>query len=74
MKDGQEINVLEILKDRPRVQNALRKAVQHAIRFHKIMGQSIYVWRDGRVVEIPPEDIVVDADVLAEPPQVPHWL
>jgi hypothetical protein len=73
MSKDQEINIAEILKDRPRVQNALRKAVQHAIRFHKLMGRPIIVWRHGKVVEIPPEEIVVDADVLAEPPKMPPW-
>ncbi len=73
MSKDQEINIAELLKDRPRVQDALRKAVQRAIRFHKLMGRPIVVWRDGKVVEIPPEEIVVDADVLAEPPKIPPW-
>lgn len=73
MTKDQEINITELLKDRPRVRDALRKAVQQAIRYHKLMGQSIVVWRDGKVVEIPPEEIVVDADVLAEPPSMPPW-
>jgi hypothetical protein len=57
MKTDQEIDIPEILKDEPRVQKALRGAVQKAIRFHKLMGQPIVVWRDGKVVEIPPEEI-----------------
>ena len=57
MSAEKEINIPEILKDRPRVQKALRDAVQKAIRFHKAMGQPIVVWKDGRVVEIPPEEI-----------------
>ena len=57
MRAEKEINIPEILKDRPRVQKALRDAVQKAIRFHKLMGQPIVVWKDGKVVEIPPEEI-----------------
>lgn len=60
MTNGQEINIPEILKDRPRVRKALRDAVQDAIRIHKLMGVPIVVWRDGKVVEIPPEEIVLD--------------
>ena len=55
-----EINIPEILKDRPRVQKALRDAVQKAIRFHKLMGRPIIVWKDGKVVEIPPEQIQLE--------------
>jgi hypothetical protein len=73
MEKEKEINIPELLKDRDRIKNALRKAVQHAIRFHKIMGQPIVVWQDGKVVHIPPEDIVVDEDVLAERPRLPPW-
>jgi hypothetical protein len=47
----------EILKDRARIQKALTEAVQEAVRTHKLLGQSIVVWRDGKVVIIPPEEI-----------------
>jgi hypothetical protein len=57
MSNDQEINIPEILKDRPRVQKALRDGVQEAIRIHKLMGVPIVVWKDGKVVEIPPEQI-----------------
>ena len=63
MNVEKEIDVPEILKDRPRIQRALRDAVQKAIRFHKLMGQPIVVWKDGKVVEIPPEEI----ELLNEP-------
>jgi predicted ATPase len=43
MSTEKEINIPEILKDRPRVQKALRDAVQKAIRFHKLMGRPIIV-------------------------------
>jgi hypothetical protein len=39
MNGKKEINIPEILKDRGRVQKALRDAVQKAIRFHKLMGR-----------------------------------
>lgn len=55
-----EIDIPEILKDRVRVQNALRGAVQKAIRLHKLLGRPIYIWRDGQVVQIPPDAIEVD--------------
>ncbi len=57
MNADKEINIAERLKDRPRIQKALRDAVQKAIRTHKLMGVPIVVWQDGKVVEIPPEEI-----------------
>ena len=50
------------LKDVPldvRAEMALKEAVAEAIAEHKRMGRSIAVWRDGKVVKIPPEEIVV---------------
>lgn len=38
---------------------AMRKGVRDALLRHKLLGQSIVVWQDGRVVEIPPEKIPV---------------
>jgi hypothetical protein len=52
----------ESLKDIPmdiRAEMALKEAVADAIAEHKRMGRSIVVWRDGKVVKIPPEEIVV---------------
>jgi hypothetical protein len=57
MKDEQEINIPEILKDRARIQKALRDGVQKALRLHKAMGVPIIVGENGKVVEIPPEEI-----------------
>jgi hypothetical protein len=38
---------------------ALKEAVAEAIVEHKRRGHPIVIWQDGRVVKIPPEDIVV---------------
>jgi len=43
------------------------EGVQRALAEHKRMGRSIVVERDGQIVEIPPEDIVV-ADEFLSPP------
>jgi len=44
------------------VQAVLHKAVQHAIWTHKRLGNPIAVWKDGRVVIIPPEEIVLSSE------------
>jgi hypothetical protein len=68
MSADKEINIPEILMDRPRVQKALRDAVQRAIHFHKLMGRPIVVWKDGKVVEIPADQIQVQDKSNGEPP------
>ena len=37
-------------------------AVNHALRMHKRLGNPIAAWRDGRVIIIPPEEIVIPPD------------
>jgi hypothetical protein len=67
MKEEQEINIPEILKDRARIQKALRDGVQKALRIHKLMGVPAIVWRDGKVVAIPPEEIELDDETNGQP-------
>jgi hypothetical protein len=44
---------------------ALKEAAAEAISEHKRIGRPIVVWRDGRVVKIPPEETVAS---LSRPP------
>jgi len=44
------------------VERALQRAVRHALLMHKRIGNPIAIWRDGRVVIIPPEEIVIPPD------------
>jgi hypothetical protein len=41
------------------IDRGIRKGVARALQRHKERGESIYVWRDGKVVEIPPDQIPV---------------
>ena len=38
---------------------AAREAVREALLRHKARGNSVVVWRDGRIVILPPEEIEV---------------
>ena len=54
--------VREDIRDLPlkvKAEMALKEAVAEAIAEHKRRGNSIALWRDGKVVVIPPEEIVV---------------
>ena len=44
------------------VESTLNRAVREALLRHKRLGESIAVWRDGQVVIVPPEEIVVDEE------------
>lgn len=51
-----------VIKEMPldvRAEKALREAVAEAIAEHKLRGHPIIVWRNGKVVSIPPEEIAV---------------
>ena len=41
------------------IEAAMGKAVREALRRHKLLGESIAVWRDGKVVIVPAEEIEV---------------
>lgn len=57
MKQNGESDVHQAVRDLPLIQHAMREAVQDAIRTHKLLGHEIVIWRDNRVVIVPPEQI-----------------
>ena len=44
----------------------LQKAVRQALLMHKRLGNPIAVWKDGKVVIIPPEEIVLSSEFSDE--------
>lgn len=42
-----------------RIDYGVKKAIRNAILEHKEQGRSIYISKDGKVVEIPPAEIEV---------------
>ncbi len=47
----------ERVNDIPLILRALKLAVREALLRHKRDGHPVAIWRDGRVVWIPPEEI-----------------
>jgi hypothetical protein len=41
----------------------LQRAINHALSTHKRLGNSIATWKDGKVVIVPPDEIVIPTDV-----------
>jgi hypothetical protein len=48
------------------IEKVLQRAVKHALLMHKRIGNPIATWEDGRVVIIPPEEIVISSDFIEE--------
>ena len=58
----QQRKSMEAIRDLPlkvKAEMALKEAVAEALAEHKRQGNPIAVWRDGKAVWIPPEEIVV---------------
>lgn len=49
----------EALSDRDRITEALAAGVRDALKKHKLAGNPVVVWRDGKMVWLKPEDIEV---------------
>ena len=45
--------------DEPRITEAIQRAVRDAVEEHRLLGNPIAVWRDGKVVWLQPEEIPV---------------
>jgi hypothetical protein len=56
-----------LLKDDAAVERAIQEAVRDALIKHKQMGLPIAIWKDNKVVWVPPEEIQV-FDLPASPP------
>jgi len=44
------------------IESVFRLAVNNALRMHKRLGNPIATWIDGKVVIVPPEEIVIPSD------------
>jgi hypothetical protein len=58
--DGRSENrptIHELFEDGREIDLALKRAIKEALLRHKKLGNSIVVWRDGEVVQIPPQEI-----------------
>ncbi len=52
-----------VSKQAVEIGQVLQRAVNHALLMHKRLGNPIATWKDGKVVIVPPEEIVIPPDV-----------
>jgi hypothetical protein len=60
MTAEREPSMEELWEDGRAIDRALREAVREALIRHKKLGESIVIWKDGKVVWVPPEEIEVE--------------
>jgi len=47
------------IEDRTR---AIQRAVHSALREHALLGRSVSIWRDGKIVRLSPAEILAELD------------
>ena len=50
----------ELVQDEALISAAVNEGIREAILAHKAAGRPIVIWRDGKVVHVPPEEIEID--------------
>ena len=53
------IDAHKVFEEGTEIDRAVRNGARSARRRHKLLGIPLVVWEDGRVVHVPPEEIVV---------------
>jgi hypothetical protein len=59
IKSDDPVDIHAIMLDGKSIQRALRQSWISVLAHHKKMGYPVVVWSNGKVVEIPPEEIVI---------------
>jgi hypothetical protein len=59
-RDSEEKDIGRIFAEGTLIDEALARAVREALIRHRLLGNPVAEWRDGRVVWVQPEDIPVD--------------
>ncbi len=65
MKVEPRFQTINLAEQAEAIELILQKAVREALSMHKRLGNSIAIWRDGQVVIVPPEEIVISPEPLA---------
>lgn len=52
--------ISSVMRDPKKIRDAMQRGINDALLKHKKMGNPVCEWRDGKVVWIQPEDIVIN--------------
>lgn len=67
MKDAVTFMRVNFVEQAEVIERILQAAVQETLSVHKRLGNSISIWKDGKVVIVPPEEIVVSTTFSDSP-------
>ncbi len=64
MKERITFSRVNFVEQAEALERIMQAAVRETLSMHKRMGNSIAVWKDGKVVIVPPEEIVIPPEPL----------
>ena len=62
MKERVKFSRINFALQAEAIERILQAAVQEILSTHKRLGNSIAIWKDGKVVIVPPEEIIIRAE------------
>lgn len=62
MNEQKRVDIGQVIRERTLVDEAIRKAIQDTLREHKLLGQPVVGWKDGKVVWVPAAEIELEED------------
>lgn len=68
MPDLPKKDIAAIFADGTEIDKALEKAVREAVLRHKLLGNPIAVWRDGKVCWLQPDEISIPEEESGREP------
>ncbi|HAF24329.1 MAG TPA: hypothetical protein DHU55_14300 [Blastocatellia bacterium] len=64
MKEPVTFSKINFAEQAEVIERILQVAVQQTLSVHKRLGNPIAIWKDGKVVIVPPEEIVISPEFL----------
>ena len=64
MKEKITFSRINFAEQAEAIERILQAGVQQALSIHTHLGNSIAVWKDGKLVIVPPEEIVISPELL----------
>jgi len=66
MKEKKPVDIERMIRESTLVDEAIRLAIQDAMRLHKKLGDPVVGWKDGQVVWVPADQIELDEEPPAQ--------
>jgi hypothetical protein len=64
MKEKVTFSRINFAEQAEAIERILQAAVQRELLIHKRLGNPIVIWKDGKIVIVPPEDIAISPGLI----------